>query len=402
MHETKEAATTSGTTDAHRHQEQCLFFLLDKYLKSNNNYLPLQAYLEFLDSESLAGFEAISNIKSNKRGGQRKIETASSLSLIRHVTAASAAIPPAPQHSIGNSEVTIAQKSYKCMITIDFSCHFSSVALIHNSLEKIFDKIELEHEQFAHACLHAEPVVDLTVLLWNPLFKHEHAAQDSLPFVVLIYSKRLVKSNLNTITREIITQLHKSKGLISDSSVRAEAASNANTTATTTAATSAQTGSNANNGIVANYKLKTFNSFELLVSLVIKVFSYLSVVTHSSNHSVNSSLNFPVQHHIHITDGIFYTSDLIKTLDRIGKSAISFSFVCTGSNSQSGVNISSSFGYLADHFLMKFIASITNGFYGVIEENLEFRILYSQPIFYFHDMSSILPPSTCQENQVFF
>jgi hypothetical protein len=323
-----------------------LFFLIDKYLKSSNNYLPLQAYLDLIDNDSLEGFESIAHIKSSEKQ-QRKAETASSLCMIKNAR---------------TNQVILAQKVYKCIVTIDYSCHLSSIELIRTSLEKIMEKIENEYEQFGLSCLQSEPVVDLTVLLWNPLFKYDLINSDSLPFVLILYSRRLFRSTKSSIVDEIIIKLKKSKSLISDSSrIDME---NPNTTPNTTT------------------KLKMFNSFELLVSLVIKVFNFLSI------NSVTSSSNFPVQHHIHITDGIFYTTDLIKTLDRIGKSPISFSFVCTGGSDQAGSNISSSFGYLSDHFLMKFVASITNGFYGVIDENLEYKLVYSKPIFYLHDMNS--------------
>ena len=34
--------------------------LLDKYIKSNNNFLPLQAYLDYLETNSLSLFSSIS------------------------------------------------------------------------------------------------------------------------------------------------------------------------------------------------------------------------------------------------------------------------------------------------------------------------------------------------------
>jgi hypothetical protein len=345
-----------------------LFFLIDKYLKTNNNYLPLQAYLDFIDSDSLGGFESIASIKASEKQ-RRKAETASSLCMTRNVS---------------TNQVILAQKVYKCIITIDYSCHLSSMELIRTSLQRIMDKIEAEYEQFSLNCPQSEPVVDLTVLLWNPLFKHEPSNVESVPFALLIYSKRLVRSTLDSIVEKVILKLKKSKSLITDSSSRT----------TEFESGGGGVGSNKHLNQNANYKLKVFNSFELLVSLVIKIFHYLSI------NSVTSPPNFSVQHHIHITDGIFYTTDLIKTLDRIGKSSISFSFVCTGSSDQSDSNISSSFGYLSDHFLMKFVASITNGFYGVIDENLEYKLIYSQPIFYFHDLS--LKPAQDAAQQVFF
>ena len=347
--------------------QSCLFSLFDKYLKSYNNYLPLQAYLEFLESNELDRFESIANSKTNTTSNQpqplRRTDIASSLNLIKNST---------------SSQLILAQKVYKLAITIDYSCHTSNLQLIRKSLEKTFEKLEQEYENFSDNCLKLEPQVDLTVLLWNPLFKHDqlnvYTLQPALPFVLLIYSKRLVKSNLSTMPNYILLKLNQSKCLVNDT-IKPEREKNNFSPATVTI------------NQMLNNKGRALNSFELHVAFIVKMFSYLTVNT-ATNASYIS--NFPVQHHIHITDGILYTSDLIKTLDRISKSSISFSFICTGISNRPDSNVSSSFGHVTDHFLMKFIACISNGFYGITDENLEYKLIYCQPLFYFCNINSTI------------
>jgi hypothetical protein len=41
-----------------------IFILFDRYLKANNNFLPLQAYLQYLESENFDGFTSICHYKS--------------------------------------------------------------------------------------------------------------------------------------------------------------------------------------------------------------------------------------------------------------------------------------------------------------------------------------------------
>ena len=83
---------------------------------------------------------------------------------------------------------------------------------------------------------------------------------------------------------------------------------------------------------------------------------------------------------------------MIHFLEKISRSSISFSFIYSGSNNlQSGSNISSGFGFLAVHFLMKFLAQATNGFYAVINENLDYTVIFQRSLLHFYNM--LLPVS---------
>ena len=91
---------------------------------------------------------------------------------------------------------------------------------------------------------------------------------------------------------------------------------------------------------------------------------------------------------------------MIKFLENISKSSISFSFIYSGSsNLQSGSNISSGFGFLAVHYLMKFIAQITNGFYAVVDENLDYSVIHSKNLLHYYNM--LLPISRVPPQPIF-
>ena len=78
---------------------------------------------------------------------------------------------------------------------------------------------------------------------------------------------------------------------------------------------------------------------------------------------------------------------MIHFLEKISRSSISFSFIYSGSNNlQSGSNISSGFGFLAVHFLMKFLAQATKGFYAVIDENLDYTVIFPRNLLHFYSM----------------
>lgn len=330
-----------------------LFVLIDKYLKSSNNHLLLQACLSYLQTENLTDFSSVCNIKSVS-------SVASDKSFAEAVNPSSLYLIKSPADESSNP--TLVQRAYKIVITIDYSCQFSNIEWIRRSLEKTFEKIVQEYDKFTQNSLNIEPHINLTVLIWDPLFRYGHQSSTDLPFVVLVYSKQLTKSDLDDMVNKIIAKLGQAKNLMNDST-RAFEFENQSGVGPTSSSSS----------------LKS-NSFEWLVSFVIKLFS-----VHSNSWSKLSSTQVSYlagQHHIYITEGIFYTTDLIKTLDKIGKSAISFSFICTGSNGQYGCDISSSFGYLADHFLMKFIADISNGFYGLIDDNLQFQLIHPKSLFY--------------------
>ena len=78
---------------------------------------------------------------------------------------------------------------------------------------------------------------------------------------------------------------------------------------------------------------------------------------------------------------------MIRLLEKISKSSISFSFIYSGANNlQSGSNISSGFGFLAVHFLMKFLAQATNGFYSVVDENNDYAVIYPRNLLHLYNM----------------
>ncbi len=129
-----------------------------------------------------------------------------------------------------------------------------------------------------------------------------------------------------------------------------------------------------------------FGSLEQLITNIIRVFSFFSVNEFSASVSAPSAL--AVSHHIYITDGILHAIDMIKCLERISTSAIVFSFIYSGNkNFQSASNISSGFGYVSDHYLMKFLADVTNGFFSMIDENFNISFISDRKLLYYPTVS---------------
>lgn len=119
---------------------------------------------------------------------------------------------------------------------------------------------------------------------------------------------------------------------------------------------------------------------------ILKIFSFFNVNNTATSLSAPTALSSA--HHIYISDGLFFANDMIRCLEKISKSSVTFSFIYSGSSinqkqHQSANNISSSFGYVADHYLMKFIAHITNGFFAVIDENLDHYFIYNKRLLFF-------------------
>jgi hypothetical protein len=137
----------------------------------------------------------------------------------------------------------------------------------------------------------------------------------------------------------------------------------------------------------ANQTHREQSPFEQLLYIVAKVFNYFNLNELAVQASAPSTLTS--SHHIYITDGLLYATDMIGFLERISKSSISFSFIYSGYNSmESGGHISSSFGHLPDQFLMLFLAKISKGFFALVDENLNYKEIYNRPILYFFPMLS--------------
>lgn len=85
--------------------------------------------------------------------------------------------------------------------------------------------------------------------------------------------------------------------------------------------------------------------FEEFLRIIVRIFDYFCINEMSTSMSAPTAL--ACAHHVHITDGIVNTSDMVKCIDKLSRTAISYSFVYSGSdNSMTGSNISSSFGHL--------------------------------------------------------
>lgn len=129
--------------------------------------------------------------------------------------------------------------------------------------------------------------------------------------------------------------------------------------------------------------------YEFLYLFIIFLLLHDSVNEFSASVSAPSAMS--VAHHVYITDGLLFTTDMIRCLEIISNSSIVFSFISYGmNNAHAAGNIGSGFGYVTDHHLMEFLATITNGFYAFIDENLNFS--------YVRNKSVLLYPSLCLPN----
>ena len=97
--------------------ESGLVNLLDKYIKSNNNFLPLQAYLDYLETNSLNLFSSISISPNCKT-----INAHNSATLIN--------LNDKTEPKTIKDEFIIAQKLYKIVISIDYSPQVTNLDFI--------------------------------------------------------------------------------------------------------------------------------------------------------------------------------------------------------------------------------------------------------------------------------
>jgi hypothetical protein len=372
-----------------------LNFLLDKYLKSNFNYMPLNAYLKYIENKSIKPFESIASIQTNDNHRLKSKKTANHLaadSSSPNLISSLNIIKNKKIHPNDNddNDLILVHKLYKIVITIDYSQQLSNLTLIRKALEKIFSKLENEYDGFIDLVSSSiEPEIDLTVLLSNPLYKPEHylsnldATMSGASFIILVYSKRFTKSNAHSVFDEILNQINESKSEMQKSPL-----SNSLKTENIKSAEQRQQQISQ-----TSKKILSSSSFDHLIHFVFKLFNNFTVDTYEF-------INIPMRHHIHITDGIFYTNDLLRVLDRISKSSITFSYICTGNNNnQLGSNVFSSFGYLSDHFLMKQISEISNGFYATIDDNLEYQTIVPQSLFYLCKIKMDFENSVSQVNK---
>jgi len=223
-----------------------------------------------------------------------------------------------------------------------------------------------------------------------------------VPFTILCHAKRLLKANMNEIAAFLFDKFNESK------SVFLKFMSKQNKTNQSTHASNntvyrgimvdtsdlhstlvAKKEPHLRSSSASGYHSE-FGSLEQLITNICRVFSFFSVNEFSANVSAPSAL--AVSHHIYITDGILYAADMIKCLEKISTSSIVFSFICSGDrNYHSTTNISSGFGYVSDHYLMKFLASVTNGFYSIIDENLNMSFISCRDLLYY--------PTLCLQNE---
>ncbi len=167
--------------------ETCsLINILDKYIKSSDNLLPFQAYLQYLEEDSIDVFSIVSCVKTftqvpnNGKEFARKFSynsnLASTLLTISKgetgtiLASGTDTVSSTTSSATHDQEIILAQKLYKIIISIDYSTQISSIDFIQKSLEKIFEKLKTEYDQFYKNCMHIEPAIYVTVILWNSTF----------------------------------------------------------------------------------------------------------------------------------------------------------------------------------------------------------------------------------------
>lgn len=117
--------TTSNIPLILNEDETGLLYLIDKYIKANNNFLPLQAYLNYLETNTLSSFQSVSfsstsqiNVYNNKYG---TINTNSSTLIT---------INKNEEQKCSHEGISIAQKLYKIIISIDYSPQVTNLDFI--------------------------------------------------------------------------------------------------------------------------------------------------------------------------------------------------------------------------------------------------------------------------------
>lgn len=229
-----------------------LIDLLDKYIKSSDNLLPFQAYLQYLEDESLDVFSTISCVKNQTKptassSNNQLTESVSAQSNLTvhnpthksnsNLASTLVAISKKESKTSGSSEtsttsssspeqeIILAQKLYKIIISIDYSAQISNIDFIQTSLTKVFEKISAEYDEFYRSCMQIEPTIYVTVILWNSSFfqcpqndlpKKVYSPTDILddefvPFTILCHAKRLLKSNVTEIAAFIFDRFNESK-----------------------------------------------------------------------------------------------------------------------------------------------------------------------------------------------
>lgn len=175
-------------------------------------------------------------------------------------------------------EIILAQKLYKIIVSIDYSSQISNIDFIEKSLQKIFEKISNEYNEFYNNCMNIEPSIYVTVILWNSSFFEcptngsntkgtDTSQSEFVPFIILCHAKRLLNSNLKEIALYIFDKFNEGKqsflNLIEERNVR-------------TADSDHLLNNNENNlGRYSTNGYKSeFGSFEQLLDHLIKIFSY--------------------------------------------------------------------------------------------------------------------------------
>lgn len=344
-------------------QNNEIFNLFDRYLKANNNFLPLHAYLQYLENENFEAFTSICHYKSffkdDLSGSISKLSSSSSkaesaihsntisgdgnlgstLTIINTTNILPASVNVSPDNNPvstvtstthNETDVVLAQKLYKIIVSIDYSPQTTSLDFISKSLEKLFEKITNEYNEFYHVCSNIEPQVYVTVLVWNLAYfdsisaKHQGKSSsydlrnaksnNHLPFSILCLSKRLLKSNMQEIHQFIFKELINIKHLFLDSFKNQETTDtqchfDVNGEPIAQASKNINNKNGRNTKTPVNNKERATSSFEELLDNVIKIFNYFAVNELSSGTMAPTALAFC--HHVHITDGLFHFS-LIK------------------------------------------------------------------------------------------
>ena len=106
--------------------ESGIFNLIDKYIKANNNFLPLQSYLDYLEANSLNVFSFVSapavQTAANTTPTAGKSAPVCSSSLIT--------VNKLDEAKNSTEGILIAQKLYKLVISIDYSSQVTNLDFI--------------------------------------------------------------------------------------------------------------------------------------------------------------------------------------------------------------------------------------------------------------------------------
>lgn len=328
-----------------------LLHLFDKHLKASDNFLPLKAFLQYIEKPegNLSGFHAISTAKIPNL--PRNPEPDKS----QHIASTTKLL----QENAETEDPILAHTIYKVIITVDYWPQSSSLNFIQKSLDTIFNKINHEFEEFYATCANTEPQIYVTVLLWSP--SPNCSTQIQHPFLTIIHSKQLLKTNISEMSEFIFNKIIENKFVILDSFKETRTVLRINTSL--------------DEEIYSKTKLKS--PYEEFLRILTKMFRFFEINPVSASSLV-------LAHHVHITDGFIYANDIVRCLEKISKSAISFSFVYTGTSShKSESNIMSSFGHIVNCTFMKNLATMTNGFCFYLDENLQINEIIARSFFYY-------------------